>query len=151
MSTNLLPIEHRSQEADAGCLAACVQMVMGNLGITVSQNELNRLLELTPAGVPTPRLLRLERYGVQATIQRGDQNDLLEAIDPGAPPILFVCTGQLSYWDIDTQHALLVSGYDGPDLLLNDPAFPDAPQRVHIDELMLAWDEFDNTHTLITR
>jgi len=150
MRARSLSIKHRPQETDAGCLAACVQMALESLDVAISQKELNRLFELTPAGVPTPRLGRLERYGVQVTIQRGDQDDLLKAIDSGVPPILFVRTGQLAYWNIDTQRALLVSGYEGPDVLLNDPAFSDAPQRVNIDELMLAWDEFDNTYALIT-
>jgi len=108
------------------------------------------LFDLTPAGLPAPRLTRLERYGVQVTIQQGNQADLLQAIDQNVPPIVFVRTAQLPYWDIDTQHAVLVSGYDGPDLLLNDPAFPDAPWRVSADEFMLAWDEFDNTYALLT-
>lgn len=149
MPARLLSVEHRRQKADAGCIAACAQMVLASLGITVSQDELNHLFELTPAGMPAPRLRRLERYSVQVTIQQGDQNDLFQAINRGASPILFVRTGQLSYWDIDTQHVVLVIGYDGSALLLNDPAFPDAPQRVGIDELMLAWDEFDNIYALL--
>lgn len=42
-------------------------------------------------------------------------------------------------------------GYAGPHLLVNDPAFPAAPQTVLADELMLAWDEFDNAYALLTR
>lgn len=150
MPARLLPIEHRLQQADAGCLAACVQMALHSLGILVSQDELNDLFDLTPAGVPRPRLRRLERYGVQVIIQQGDQNDLFKAINQGTPPILFVRTGQLVYWEIDTQHAVLLSGYDGSDAVLNDPAFP-LPQRTSFDELMLAWDEFGNAFALITR
>ncbi len=30
------------------------------------------------------------------------------------------------------------------------PAFPDAPKTVPTDELMLAWDEFDNAYAQIT-
>lgn len=107
MPARLLLIEHHSQESDAGCLAACVQMALERLGITISQDELNCLFDLTPAGVPLSRLKRLERYDVRVTIQRGSQADLLRAIDQDVPPIIFVRTGQLSYWDIDTQHAVL--------------------------------------------
>ena len=151
MPTCSLPVEHRPQKADAGCLAACVQMALTRLNISVSQDELNRLFDLTPAGVPMPRLKRLERYGIHVTIRQGNQADLLQTIDQGVPPIVFVRTAQLPHWDIDTQHAILVSGYDGSNLLLNDPAFPDAPQRVNADELMLAWDEFDNNYALLTQ
>ena len=150
MPTRSLKIEHSLQETDAGCLAACAQMALAQLGITVSQKELNRLFDLTPAGVPLPRLKRLERYGIRVTIQRGNHSDLLEAIDSGTAPIVFVRTGQLSYWNIDTQHAVLISGYEGSDLLVNDPALRQAPQKVNANELLLAWDEFDNIYAAFT-
>ncbi len=71
-------------------------------------------------------------------------------IDERIPPILFVRTSELlSYWAEDTQHALLVVGYDDTHFFLNDPAFPDAPKRVLVDELMLAWIEFDYTYATI--
>jgi ABC-type bacteriocin/lantibiotic exporter with double-glycine peptidase domain len=140
-----LPIEHYPQEEDAGCLAACAQMVLTDLGINISQAELNQLFELTPLGVPLSRLTRLDQHGVNVAIHRnGILDDLIRAVDQNTPPIVFIRTGQLSYWQEDTQHALVVRGYDGPHLLFNDPAFPDAPQTVLADELMLAWDEFDN-------
>jgi hypothetical protein len=127
-------------------------MALARLGITVSQAELNRLFELTPLGVPTSRLKRMERYGIQVSIQKGGSlDDLLQAIDQDITPIVFIRTDQLSYWAKDTQHAVLVSGYDGSDLLLNDPAFSDAPQRVSADELLLAWDEFDNSYAILTQ
>jgi hypothetical protein len=73
-----------------------------------------------------------------------------KAIDQNVPPLLFIRTGQLSYWNEDTQHTVLVSGYDDLDLLVHDPAFPDAPRRVNADEIMLAWDEFDNTFATLS-
>ena len=71
MPRHLLAIEHRPQEVDAGCLAACVQMALAHLGITVSQKALNRLFKLTPAGVPVSRLVRLECYDIRVTMLRG--------------------------------------------------------------------------------
>ena len=151
MPTPLLPIEHHPQEEEAGCLAACAQMVLAGLGITLSQAELNQLFGLTPLGVPLSRLKRLDLHGINVAIHRnGTLDDLTQAINQNIPPIVFIRTGQLSYWQEDTQHALVVRGYDGPHLLVNDPAFPDAPQTVLADELMLAWDEFDNAYALLT-
>lgn len=151
MPTPLLPTEHHPQEEDAGCLAACAQMALAGLGISLSQSELNQLFELTPLGVPLSRLTRLDQYGVKATIHRhGTRDDLIQAVDQNIPPIVFIRTGQLSYWQEDTQHALVVRGYDGPHFLVNDPAFPDGPQTVLVDELILAWDEFDNAYALLT-
>ncbi len=109
MPKRLLPIEPRAQEAEAGCLAACAQMVLGGLGIVVEQSELNHLFELTPLGVPLSRLKLLESYGVQVSIHRdGTLDNLLQAVDQNIAPIVFIRTDQLSYWAEDTQHAVLV-------------------------------------------
>jgi ABC-type bacteriocin/lantibiotic exporter with double-glycine peptidase domain len=152
MLKRLLPIEHAPQEADQGCLAACAQMALATLGVKRSQQALNGIFDLTAAGVPLSRLKRLERRDLHVLIQRnGTPPELIQAIDNGTPPILFVRTRQLAYWQKDTQHAVLLCGYDGPDFLLNDPAFPNSPQRVNSDELMLAWDEFDNVYAILTR
>ncbi len=136
MPRRWLTIEHRPQETDAGCLAACAQMALDHLNIKVSQKSLNRLLQLTPAGV-------------RVVLQDGTLDDLVRAINQGFPPIVFVYTDPLPYWSLDTQHALLVSGYDGDDLLINDPAFPTAPQQVSAAALELAWDEFNNRYAVL--
>jgi len=148
----LLPIKHQPQEEDSGCLAACSQMQLLGLGISVSQRVLNKLFDLRKGGVPFPHVRRVERYGVKVTLASGDETDLQKAIDQNRPPVIFVRTHQLtSYWKIDTRHAILVVGYDETHFYLNDPAFPDAPKRVLLDEVMLAWLEFDYTYALITR
>lgn len=145
-----LKIDHRQQETSTGCLAACAQMALEHLGIAVTQAELNELLKATPAGVPASCLTRIERYGVQTKFQKGTAEDLNQAIDQNIPPIVFVHTGQLPYWTINTQHALLVIGYNEEIFLLNDPAFFQ-PQRVPVLELMLAWDEFDNRYATFAK
>lgn len=55
----------------------------------------------------------------------------------------------LSYWTIDTRHALVVAGYDPEFVWLYDPAFSDAPIKVLADELMLAWLEFDYQYAVL--
>jgi ABC-type bacteriocin/lantibiotic exporter with double-glycine peptidase domain len=146
----LLRIEHKRQEVSTGCLAACAQMALAHLGITVAQAALNQCLGLTPAGVPTSHLSRLERYGVQVGFRRGLADDLRSILDQDIPPIVFVCTAPLSYWQVNTQHAVLVSGYDGDRFTINDPAFP-GPYQVPSLTLMLAGDEFDNRYALVTQ
>jgi hypothetical protein len=102
MPRHWLAIEHHPQEVDAGCLAACVQMALSHLGVVASQQALNRLLGLTPAGVPASRLARLKRHGVQVTLRQGTLDNLRRAVDRGLAPIVFVCTGQLPYGSLDT-------------------------------------------------
>ena len=123
-------------------------MILAYLGIKTIQTILNDNLELTPAGVPVSRLARLTRYGVDVVFEKGDAEDIRNAIDRDVPVIVFVRTAELSYWSIDTQHALVVRGYDPETFLINDPAFPE-PQSVPVLELMLAWDEFDNRYALL--
>lgn len=126
-------------------------MTLTFLETPISQKKLNQLFELTSLGVPLFRLTRLDRYGLQVNIHNfSDLEDLQQSVDNNIPPIIFVRTHQLSYWQEDTQHALLLVGYDDTNLFINDPAFPDAPKQINVDELMLAWDEFDSTYATIT-
>jgi len=104
----LLKLEHIPQEVESGCLAACVQMVLKHYGLDYSQTDLNRLFDLTPLGVPYSRLKRLSQYDVQAKILTGDLPDIVHLITQGQPPILFVGTGQLSYWLDDIRLLMLL-------------------------------------------
>jgi len=85
-------------------------------------------------------------------LQAGDETNLQQSMNQSIPPVIFVRTGQLtSYWHEDVQHAIVLVGYDDTHFYVNDPAFPDAPKQIPMDELMLAWLEFDYTYALITR
>ena len=152
MPMRLLPVNHLQQDNEFGCLAACTQMVLRFYDVTVSQTELNRLFELRSGGVPFSNVSRVARYRVRVTLEEGNEYFLKQAIDQQHPLIIFVHTEQLtSYWDISTWHAVVVVGYDEDNFLIHDPAFHDVPKRVAIDELMLAWLEFDYSCALITR
>jgi predicted double-glycine peptidase len=52
---------------------------------------------------------------------------------------------------IDTQHALVIIGYDDDSFFVHDPAFPNAPIQIDQDELYLAWLEFDYAFAVVTR
>jgi len=152
MSPKLLPVVHSLQEVDSGCLAACGQMLLRYLGINVSQRQLNRLLDQGELGALFSNIQRLSRHRVQVALNIGDDLALKRALDSNKPPTLPVLTKELTtYWDVNVRHALVIVGYDDTHFYLNDPAFADAPKRVMIDELMLAWLEFDCTYALITR
>lgn len=148
----LIPLPHKTQEEDAGCLAACTQMLLGWLGIEATQSDLNRLFGLTMGGVPLSRLARLETiYRVRVTIRQGEAFTIADLIQNNQPLIIFVRTSELSYWSIDTRHAVVVIGYDEESILLNDPAFQQSPQPASPDEVMLAWLEFDYQYATIEK
>jgi ABC-type bacteriocin/lantibiotic exporter with double-glycine peptidase domain len=150
MPKPFLPVEHFSQVGDSACLAACAQMVLSYLGIRVEQTKLYELFETNSLGAPLSRLTRLTRYKVSVHLNQGDDADLRRRIDAGLPSVIFVLTSGLSYWEVDTRHAVVVVGYDDSGFFLNDPAFNESPIYALTDEVMLAWSEFDYTYALVS-
>lgn len=148
---HLLPIENRIQEAENGCLAACVQSVLAYLNIEQSQHQLNRILGLTSMGVPFSQITRIERLGVTVSMLNGEEDAIKAQLDMGHPLIYPVLTNQLSYWnEVDTQHAITVVGYDDDSIFVNDPAFDEAPMRIGWIELLLACEIYDYAFATIT-
>lgn len=72
-------------------------------------------------------------------------------IEQGFPPIVFVNTKELSYWPETTGHAVIVVGFEGDLIYLDDPAFADAPQAVPVGEFDLAWLELDQFYAIIKK
>ncbi|MBV7326667.1 hypothetical protein KFU94_00105 [Chloroflexi bacterium TSY] len=46
-----------------------------------------------------------------------------------------------SYWTEETSHVVTVIGLDDEMVVVNDPAFDDAPKHIPQGEFLLAWDE----------
>jgi ABC-type bacteriocin/lantibiotic exporter with double-glycine peptidase domain len=149
MPKPLLRVPHSPQEEPAGCLAACAQMVLAYYGITKSQATLNRLFGLTAIGTPYSTITRLAALGAHVTLQCGDEKVLRSTLDKSQPLIVFLRTGELSYWHGDTSHAVVVIGYDDEKIYLNDPAFASAPAEATWGEFLLAWDHHDDYFALI--
>jgi ABC-type bacteriocin/lantibiotic exporter with double-glycine peptidase domain len=145
----LLPISHYRQHQQSECLAACAAMVLDYLQIPFQYNHLIQLLRIGIAGASFRNLRYLKALGVQISIERGDVDILQAHIQRGLAPIVFVATGELPYWDEPTNHAVVAVGIDDGKVYLNDPAFPDAPQVVPIDEFVLAWIEMDEYYALL--
>ena len=95
MLTRSLLIPHRLQEEDAGCLAACAQMVLAYLGIRQTQAALNRLLGLTSIGTSYSNIRRLAALGISVALAYGAEDELQATIERATPPIVFVKTGNL--------------------------------------------------------
>lgn len=71
-----LSINHRQQEAPVGCLAACAQMALEHINVSVNQSRLNRLLGLTDMGVPWPQIERLSQLGVASIFRDWRRNPI---------------------------------------------------------------------------
>jgi uncharacterized protein YvpB len=121
------------------------------MGINRSQHHLNQLLGLTSIGVPYPNIARLTQLGVQVAMNLGSQVQLQQEIDKNRPVIVFLRTGDLPYWQDDTQHAVVFIGYDKAHCYTYDPAFAVAPQQVEWNTFLLAWSEMDYAYAIISR
>ena len=144
-----LPILHRQQRQQVECLAACAAMILDYLQVPVSYETLVKRLRIGYAGAPFRNLRYLEALGVSVSIEQGQIETLRLWLDQKLPPIAFVATQALSYWDQVTQHAVVVVGIDHDSVYLHDPNFADAPKIVPIAEFDLAWLEMDEFYALI--
>ncbi|MFN8488181.1 MAG: cysteine peptidase family C39 domain-containing protein [Caldilineaceae bacterium] len=148
----LLGIKQRRQ-TQADCLATCTSMVLEYLGIAYEYNRLMRILGTTESGTPFTNLTRLASALNLSVAHGRDHEDLAifeQNISIGLPVIVAVQTWPLPYWrQIDTDHAVLVVGFDEENIYLYDPYFAVAPQIVDFDSFLTAWSERDFEYAII--
>ena len=139
----LLNVSHWQQRQPADCLAACSAMVLQYLQIPFAYDPLVVLLETQYYGAAFSNVRHLESMGLFVRIGEWGGTDLLEQhLKSGLPILVNVNTKELtSYWTRETSHVVTVIGLDEEAVSVNDPAFDQAPQRIPIQEFLLAWDE----------
>jgi ABC-type bacteriocin/lantibiotic exporter with double-glycine peptidase domain len=145
----LLPVSHHQQRQQAECLAACAAMVLDYLQVPVGYERLVKLLQVGPAGAPFRNLHYLESLGLSVLIEQGEIATLQSHLRRSLPPLVFVDTGQLSYWDEVTGHAVVVIGVEEGMVYVNDPNFAQAPKGISIAEFELAWIDLDQFYATI--
>lgn len=138
-----------AQRNHADCLPICVEMVLAYYGKQVDSDWLRQVLEATPIGTPGFKVLNPAAHNFHVTYAPAtDERVLLQSLADGTPPIALVQTNNLSYWTIETAHAVVVTGMDDESVFINDPAFP-VRQIVARNEFMLAWSDFDYLYAVI--
>lgn len=147
-----LSVPHFPQQADGGCLPACVQMVLAYLGIASSQADLARQLGTrSHIGTPHSRIVQLRSARLDVTWATGGAAALRRFIERGLPVIAFVQAAELPHWrDHKSRHAVVVIDMDDATVSVLDPAMPPEPQVVPLGDFMLAWDEMDNAYAVIS-
>lgn len=145
----LLSVPHRLQLDDGYCLAACVEMVLAYYDLALDQASIAEQIGIIRGlGAAAFNILRLRIPGMRVTYQRGEPADLPDALSRRVPPILSVFTAELPYWNVESLHALVLTGIRDEIAFVNDPAFPE-PMQVSLNDLLLAWDERDNSIAFI--
>lgn len=145
----LLPVSHLKQTSEGDCLAACAAMVLKHLGLTLSYSDLLELLKIRSYGAPAGNIRLITQLGLSVT----DLPGLIQLLEQGSPVIVFLRTGDLPYWKYNTDHAIVVTGYDSEahQLFVHDPYANEAPIAVTQGDFELAWSERDYHFATITR
>jgi ABC-type bacteriocin/lantibiotic exporter with double-glycine peptidase domain len=127
-------------------------MVLEYLSLSLPYARLLDILEIKPYGAPRRNILALNRHGVDVTYREATLDLLREYLDNALPVIVFVYTGELTYWQgrEPTNHAVIVVGMDDEGLFVNDPEFQNAPQYVSREEFELGWQESDNACAILS-
>lgn len=140
-----LPVPHRRQESEAGCLPACVEMVLAYWREERSQRALSRQLGTDPAvGTPASQVLRLQSPSLDVSYMQASLTEIREFLRERIPVVAFVSTAELPYWQRPFAHAVVVVGLDETWVWLSDPAWDQAPIQVSIGDFALANDAMDN-------
>ncbi len=118
-------------------------MVLAYHGRDTDYDEIRAALRIKPFGAPAANVRLLTAFDVRVVYSTTSLVGLRQMLDDGHPVIAFVKTGNLPHWTYDTDHALVVIGYEGATLFVNDPDRPDGPITVGADDFELAWLERD--------
>lgn len=120
-------------------------MVLAYQGVTFREQELCDFLDTQLIGTEAWNVLLLEQHiaNCQVEIDSMSFDRLQESLSDNIPPIAFVATRLLSYWQHETIHAVVVVGISEDSVYVNDPALPDAPCAVPRAEFLAAWSELD--------
>jgi len=129
-----------AQELPSSCVAACVRMVLGGLGVQVAEAQLRRLIGHTRLGASlTAAQRKLGEAGAMA--QRHEDwnlNDLRDALRAGYHPIVGVERHLLGY--SRAFHAVVLTEVTSTAISVLDPL--DGPEPCHYGEaaFVSAWE-----------
>jgi ABC-type bacteriocin/lantibiotic exporter with double-glycine peptidase domain len=139
MPSGWLNVPHFKQAFNYSCLASCVRMVLAHHGQSLPEADLRQLLETKPSGTRAGNLTAVASLGFHVRLDASNLAQLRDAVTAGLPPIVFLDTGALDYWQVDCAHVTVVVGIDDTSVYLNDPFFDTAPQRTSLASFLRAW------------
>lgn len=146
-----LNIIHHRQRYETDCLAACVQMVLDNLGVNVGYRRLLRLLRTGEDGTSFYNLRFLDTLKVSVLIEDGHMGILESYLAQGYPFLVSVNTADLPYWSEATDHAVVVTGIADDMVWLHDPWFEHAPISVDRVKFESAWLRHEYLYAVINK
>jgi ABC-type bacteriocin/lantibiotic exporter with double-glycine peptidase domain len=151
MPKDWLPVPHYRQSGGGQCLPACARMVLAYLGFDLQEAKVAKLLRSYTFGTPASNIRYLESLGLSVTFGPMSISRLGAHLQKGTPCIIFVQIGELPYSKSEGFHAIVVVGLSEQTIYVNDPALDTGPQAVPLDDLRLAWSEFEYEGAVISR
>jgi hypothetical protein len=114
------------------------------------QDDVALWLDATNVGVPASHVQRLTARSWNVIYRTGSLQDIVGWLEKKTPCVLFVRTGDLPYWNLDTPHAIVVGAIENEIAHVFDPAMDTSPFQVPVGDLLLAWSQFDYAYTALT-
>src|SRR5262249_2623297 len=108
MPTGWLNVPHCKQEFNYSCMAACVRMILAYLGRILPEADVRQLLNTQPRGTTPRNLTALAALGLDVQLEVSNLSQLRDALAAGLPPLVFLDTGPLDYWQTDCAHVAVL-------------------------------------------
>ncbi len=141
MPSSWLNVPHFRQELEYSCVAACARMVLAHYGDVRSEADLRSLLDTQSTGTRAGNLMRLSGPALEVHLRSSNRLELEKALADNQPPIVFLKTGVLEYWELDIFHTVVLIGLDAASVALHDPYFANGPQTTALQSFEKAWAE----------
>jgi hypothetical protein len=127
-------------------------MILQFIGRGVDYFQLLQLLRIKTSGAPAGNIRLLTQLGLIVDYSVSDVEGLFRLLIGGQPVIVFLRTGDLPYWEHQTDHAVVVVGFDDDtrSIYLNDTFFDEAAIAVPREYFELAWLERDYYYATIS-
>ncbi len=139
MPSSWLNVPHFHQELEYSCVAACVRMVLAHYGDIRIEAELRLLLDTQPTGTRAGNVMRLSGPLFEVYLRASNLIELQQVLADNQPPIVFLKTGSLEYWNMDIFHSAVLIGLDPLTVALHDPYWPTGPQTTSLPSFEKAW------------
>src|SRR5262245_23630455 len=101
MPASWLNVPPFRQELEYSCVAACTRMVLAHYGDLRTEADLRLLLDTQPTGTRAGNLMRLSGADLEVHLRASNLLELRKALADNEPPIVFLKTGPLEYWQMD--------------------------------------------------
>lgn len=118
-------------------------MVLAYYGTEIPEADLCARLVTTSRGTRAKDLRRLEALGFDVEVRTASMTELRQHLREGAPCIIFLHTGPLSYCPVDAPHAVVAVGDDDQQVSVHDPELDHGAQPIPQIEFANAWTRTD--------